>query len=531
MTLTTIVAAVMLMGLSCCGIANAQISDAQIGDVQVPNSYVGGARGNEGFFFGAEGLYWALPSPKSSVVGNESVEGENAFDMSWTVLNSSTKFFLTNDSGDDDDDDDDDDSSSDSDSGGNTGDNINGTIISGSSSNSDSSSGGSIEDAIKDGYTEMTLPEFIDYTADKYGPCGVLSYTTQHNDWNTNQLSTKFHVGQRYNFGFMSGHNGWECQIFTIDGKTAEAGRGVQVGFADTNNNNDGLGSNYLAGIIMHQKKDENWQDCTETPEGNLKVDRLLVQFDKARMWNDISTWGVELNYLRRAHQTRLGRFELGLGVRYMKWDEDFGFWGGSERYGTGEIYSPNFLDDTTIETNADNNLVGPQIGIKWSRQTGRFGMEVLAKFTAAYNAQQVTMESTIASNGYASGLYGFDSIYSGKVDTASDTTVEDSNGNKYLQYIAPNIRANGMTGWDKKDYDVFTPIAEIGVKFNIELTSKIKMNLGWSGIYAGNIARPTGMADFTLDMAGQGVMGLVDGKNKSDVFMHGFVFGLTINR
>ncbi|MDO4426310.1 MAG: hypothetical protein Q4D17_11180, partial [Planctomycetia bacterium] len=100
MTLTTIVAAVMLMGLSCCGIANAQISDAQIGDVQVPNSYVGGARGNEGFFFGAEGLYWALPSPKSSVVGNESVEGENAFDMSWTVLNSSTKFFLTNDSGD-----------------------------------------------------------------------------------------------------------------------------------------------------------------------------------------------------------------------------------------------------------------------------------------------------------------------------------------------------------------------------------------------------------------------------------------------
>jgi len=71
----------------------------------------------------------------------------------------------------------------------------------------------------------------------------------------------------------------------------------------------------------------------------------------------------------------------------------------------------------------------------------------------------------------------------------------------------------------------------EVGVKFNIDLTTRVQLSLGWSGIYAGNIARPAGMVDYTLDMASNGVMGLVDGNNKNDVFMHGFVFGLTLNR
>lgn len=531
MTLTTVLAAVILMGLSfcCCNTATAQVSDAQIWDVQTPNSYAGGARGNEGFFFGAEGLYWALPSPKSALVGNESAEGENAYSIGWTVINSSTKFFVINDKGDDedDDDDDDDDDSDSEDSNNNSGDGIQGTIIKASSSGSSSGSG--IKEALQDGFTEVSVGEFIDYAADRYGPIGQLRQAVQHNDWNTNMLDTKFHVGQRYTFGFMNGHHGWDCSIFTIDGQTEKTGRSVEVGFEDTNNGADGKGNNYLGGIIYREQKKDHWVDCTQDDNGNLLVDRMLVQFDTARMWSDISTWGIELNYLHRSHATRAGIFELGLGMRYMKWDEEFGFWGGSPRGGNGEFYAPNFLDDTSIETTADNNMFGPQLGLRWNRQKGRFGMELLGKFTAAYNAQKISNYSIIGSNAYANGIYGSDSVYGLGIDNGEEGEEESGDG-KWVVYDS-NIGAGGESGYHKMTDDLFTPIVEVGVKFNIDLTTKVQLSLGWSGIYAGNIARPAGMVDYTLDMAGNGVMGLVDGNNKNDVFMHGFVFGLTLNR
>ncbi len=510
LTLTTFVVAAILMGLGYCDTAFAQISDAQIWDVQTPNNYSGGARANDGFFFGAEGLYWALPSPKSSTVGNDAVEGENAFNVGWTVRNNSTVYYIKKETDEDEDED-----SEDEDEDGNNGDlNIGG------------GSDTSVSDLIKDGYDKVTDKEFLDYMADTYGPQGM-NYMKQGNSWNTNLLDTKFHVGQRYSFGFMSGHNGWDCSIFTIDGTTDMSGNAIQLGLEDKNNNE--IGSGYLSATIAGVELKTEWgnNDSYQDKDGNLVVDRMLVEFDTARMWNEINAWGVELNYLRRAHATRVGMFELGLGVRYMKWDEEFGFWGGSDRSGSGDIYAPNLLDDTSIETEADNNMVGPQIGLKWNRQTGRFGVEVLAKFTAAYNAQQVMNHSIIGSNGYANGIYGSEGIY-GDIYVTDDNEEE---AEKWQQYVQSGIGSKGASGYSKESFDVFTPIVELGVKFNFDLTRKIKFSLGWSGIFASNVARPAGMVDYTLDKSTASVMGLHAENHENNVFMHGFVFGLTLNR
>lgn len=547
-TLKTFVAAIVLMGLSiCCTRAFAQISDAQIWDVQTANDYSGGHYENEGFFFGAEGLYWALPSPKSNLVGNENAEGATAYKLDWTVRNNSSQWFIVNnssgdddddDSGDDDDDDDDDDNSG---SGSSAGYNI--VDADGSSS--------TVREAIVNGYTILGDENFKDLADDKYGPMGVVTMTAQHNSWNTDLLGTKFHVGQRYNFGFMNGHNGWECQVFTIGGNNNYSGQNVQVGFNDTITAPDGYGNNYLKGIILNTSAKDTWHDChTESrfayqvggdddDDGeivqtqDLYVDRMLVQFNDAEMWDDIDTWGVELNYLHRAHATRIGMFELGLGVRYMKWNEEFGFWGGSNGFaGNGEIYTPNFLDDTTLKTEADNNLVGPQIGLRWSRNTGRFGMEILAKFTAAYNAQKITNTCTLGSNGYVNGMWGPNSMYASTNNNNNGDSDNDLNI-KSVYYYAPNVGASGISGYAHQSYGTFTPVAELGIKFKFDLTSKINLSLGWSGIYAGNIARPAGMTDYSLDnTTGGSVLGInQDGDHKKNVFMHGFVFGITLNR
>lgn len=457
-----------------------QISDAQVWDVQMPNDYSGGARGREGFFFSAEGMYMALPGPKRGVVGNHNAE-ESAYQQTFTITNDSgmTTTTIQQSSGDDDDDD---------------------------------SSGSSTT-------VEFYDPTKYDPAANEYSQVNSLKMTTQQNSWDANMLDDKWEVGQRYAFGFMNGHHGWECSVFTIGGRNDFSGNRVQIGFNDENNS---TGNNILGGTFTNAV----WQDyfdntAKENADGSITVERMLVEFNEARMYNNIDTWGVELNYLRRAHPTQVGMFEFGFGLRYMRWDEEFGFWGGgSSQLGNGESYVPNFLDDTTWTTEADNQLAGPQIALRWSRQSARFSMEIIGKFTAAVNAQSVSNQCAIATNPSGIGNpYWGGSI--GEDDASLFTNIYDSQ-------IGSN--GKGRSDYHKDSFTEFSPLVELGVKFNFNLTQAIKLSFGWNGIYAANLARPTEMTNYSLSNT-NGLMGILAENNKSDAFMHGFTFGIVLNR
>ncbi|MDO5113349.1 MAG: BBP7 family outer membrane beta-barrel protein [Planctomycetia bacterium] len=475
------VAAVVLLSMG--RVTFGQISDAQIWDVQMPNDYSGGARGREGFFFSAEGMYMALPGPKSGIVGNRDAE-ETAYTRTWTITNDSGMVSTTieTDSGDDDD----------------------------SSSNSTT--------------VEIYDPTRYDPIWNDYSQVSELEMTVQQNSWNTNMLDDKWEVGQRYAFGFMNGHHGWECSVFTIGGKEEFSGNQVQVGFNDDDNS---TGGNVLSGIFNGGWGTDMWKTYFDDtakldPEtGDIHVERMLVEFNEASMYNDINVWGVELNYLRRAHPTQIGMFEFGLGVRYMRWDEEFGFWGGaSSQLGNGESYAPNFMDDTTWTTEADNQLAGPQIALRWSRQTARFSMEIIGKFTAAVNAQSVSNYCAIATNPTGIGnAYWNNSLGEDEAEMF---------GNIYESQLGSN--GKGRSDYHKDSFTEFSPLVELGVKFNFNLTHAIKLSFGWNGIYAANLARPSEMTNYSLSNT-NGLMGILAENNDSDAFMHGFTFGIVINR
>ncbi|MDO4585085.1 MAG: BBP7 family outer membrane beta-barrel protein [Planctomycetia bacterium] len=470
------VAAVVL--LSTGRITFGQISDAQIWDVQMPNDYSGGARGREGFFFSAEGMYMALPGPRSGVVGNRNAE-ETAYTRTWQVTNDSAMERITVEAG-------------------------------SSSTNGENSE----EDGPTTSYKSYN-PENYDPNDNEYGPLGELSMATQQNSWNTNMLDDKWEVGQRYAFGFMNGHHGWECSVFTIGGRNEFGGNNVQVGFNDENNSS---GGNILSGTFLGATWQDYFDNTAEQKGTDIHVDRMLVQFNEAKMYNDIDTWGVELNYLRRAHPTAIGMFEFGLGVRYMRWNEEFGFWGGgSSQLGNGVPYRPNFMDDTTWTTEGDNQLAGPQLALRWSRQTARFSMEILGKFTAAVNAQSVYNSCSIGSNPTAWNQdLGSNMWY----DTANSTSVK----------VYEPSRLNPKSDYHKDSFTEFSPLFELGVKFNFNLTHAIKLSFGWNGIYAMNLARPSEMTNYSLSNT-NGLMGILAENNKTDAFMHGFTFGIVINR
>ncbi len=423
-----------------------QLIEGHYGEFAVPNNYDGGVRANEGFFCTFNALFWQLPTPKNGIVGNAGVAGSQVF---WNSEKDST----------------------------------------------------------------YTTPDQTWQDGETYNPdigrtyLGTAVVSGQLNSWNADTFSDNWATGQKYTFGFMNGHWGWDCQIFTITGSSNMYGRGVQVGFDDK--------AGFLMGYVLLEGDEDNSAPARYQLKGN---ERLGVSFAQARMFNEIQTWGVEFNLLHRNHATSIGIFEFGLGVRYMKWDERFGFNGYYDYYTiydedgaeTTQRISWGVLDNSRWTARGENNLIGPQLGVRWFRQTGRFSLALSGKFLAAYNAQRVNLSGVLGSlnpNGYIDGTDGYGETY-------------------YQGQIPPY----GLTVTSRKEtFNEFTPMVEFGVNMNFQITRKFSVELGWTGIYAMDMLRPMGMVDYTLSPGS--IMGVFAEANRENVFVHGFNVGLLFNR
>lgn len=425
-----------------------ELREGHYGEMTVPNNYSGGVRANEGFFFTFDYLYWQLPTPKNGTIGNPGVAGNPVY---W---------------------------------------------------NSEANS------SIKSPDQEWPNGEFnpdIGRTG-----VGTAILGSQLNSWNADSFGDNWSSGQKYTFGFMNGHWGWDCQIFTLGGTTGLNGNGVQVGFDDP----EGV----LVGTVLMPGTGDNPAYLYEL----TGAERLGVSFARARASNEIKTWGVEFNLMHRTHATSVGMFEFGLGVRYLKWDEHFSFSGTYDYYiipnddgsTSTQRISWGVLDNSSWMAKGTNNLIGPQFGARWFRQTGRFSLSLSGKFLAAYNAQSVRLN----------GILGSLTPNGDLIDNVG-STITDADHPVYQANIPPY----GLTATSRKEtYNEFTPMIEFGVNMNFQITRKFSMQLGWTGIYAMDMLRPMGMVDYTLNP--DSVMGLY-AANHEDVFVHGFNFGLLFNR
>ncbi len=118
-----------------------------------------------------------------------------------------------------------------------------------------------------------------------------------------------------------------------------------------------------------------------------------IPRFDELEIKNTTTLNGVELMQMYRAPRMKNGgTFELLYGVRYVHLQDQFAW------FGIGGV-----LGDSFSVTNADNNILGPQIGFRAANSWGRWNCAIEARFLAGFNAQSMNQRSLIASNaGYA---------------------------------------------------------------------------------------------------------------------------------
>jgi hypothetical protein len=229
-------------------------------------------------------------------------------------------------------------------------------------------------------------------------------------------------------------------------------------------------------------------------------VGKMETVFEEAMLQNIARLNGVEVNRFYRARQLHSGAyFEVLYGVRWLQLQDMFIF--------IGENTSGNFLNplqNSFWRIRTQNNLVGPEIGMRLFRQRGRWVTSLEARFLAAANFQNAQMRTVLG-----------DEI--GAILNEFDATEG---------VVLP--RAFTGLGSNKHDfYTTFSPVGELKVNVSWQATRNVGLKVGYTGMVIGNVTRASNRFRYDED----DLVTLRDGKYHQLFFVNGINFGVEINR
>ncbi len=211
------------------------------------------------------------------------------------------------------------------------------------------------------------------------------------------------------------------------------------------------------------------------------------VFFDTVIVRNNTRTDGVELmhtfdvpnRYKMKKHQD--SRLRISTGVRYFQLQDLFYFEGRG-----------GFLGLTTMTTDVQNSIFGPQVQLQWHKQRGRFGLDVDGRFMWGFNVQDLDLDATIGQDLLPGGL---NSSATGR-PTATRTGRHD---------------------------ETFSPFVEFRADASYSITNSIKARVGYTAMFIDNITRSSRVTDWVLPNPG-----LLKG-GQQDIFINGANFGFDV--
>ncbi len=315
--------------------------------------------------------------------------------------------------------------------------------------------------------------------ADNQFPEAVTFAETSTED--TSGLNMDFEAAQRFEFGRVEDGAGWLVSIFRWGpGEQDYLSPNANVLFDDPIDPDTGHGLIY--GAIGSGELITGGTDLgVVSLFGNLPT-----VFTQIAVHNEIDVWGVEANYLRRnltCHNG--GNVELFLGARYLEFNETFGV------IATGGVLDAN----TRWETDANNHIIGPQVGARYFKQQGRWIVSTEGRFMAGLNRQNI----------YQFGSFGY---------TGTPGSIQ-----KPLAWL-------GAEYSHRATLDEFSPLVELRFDLRYVITRAIDFRVGWTGFWVDGIARPNGMTHYAVPD-----MGIDTTANKQGVFVNGVTIGFDVNR
>ena len=211
----------------------------------------------------------------------------------------------------------------------------------------------------------------------------------------------------------------------------------------------------------------------------------LPTSFQTLEVRNSTQMQGIELMHTYKLdnrhrmvkHQNNF--VEMSYGVRYLRLRDEF------DVTGVGGVLGDSFWD-----THITNNLVGPQIALKWMRQQRRVRWDLGSRFLFGYNIQNWEQEAAIGED-----------LIPGQLN--------------HPIYLGPTYSTHG------KQKDDFSPLVELRVQGSYQITRALAAKLGYTATFIDNISRASQQVRYRLPE-----MGFRPDNRTQEIFINGVNFG-----
>lgn len=324
-----------------------------------------------------------------------------------------------------------------------------------------------------------------------YGPL-VTDMVVQGNTLDTGTFRDEFTTGNRIEVGRIVDCNGWFLSTYRLNRQTQDiTSSAVDMVFFDPEFGPQG--TKLLEGVVG--------QDA----QGNDVIRDLPLTFDDVFIRNTVETWSIELNCVQRWRPFHHGGvLEWFAGVRYMEFDDTFDVDARARAEeeddddddGDGPRQVPPILADSLWDTEAENHIVGPQVGVRLFKKRGRWMISSEGRFLAGFNSQNLRQRGTLG-------------------------TELDPPGALFqprLMNTTSFNHAEHLREW--------SPAVELRAEIRYQLTRAISFRAGWTGLYVDGIARASNIINYEVPD-----MGLLPRHNRQSLFMHGWAIGVDVNR
>ena len=334
----------------------------------------------------------------------------------------------------------------------------------------------------------------------------------QSNTLDTSTLRNEYTQGNRIEFGSVGERHGWFLSTYRLHNQSQKiVASDVDMVFFDPEFGRDG--NRLLEGIVDQEPDpdDPGDPDDPDDPGGTIDILRNLpLTADDVFIRNSVEHWSVELSGIHRFRPCHNGgNIECFYGVRYLEFDDVFQVDAriqppaeGEEDDGEPEegeeapVIIPFILADSFWATEAENHVVGPQLGARWFKTHDRWTLSTEGRFMAGFNSQNIRQRGTIATEAQPPG-----DLFEPRLLSPTSFTHA-----RHLQE--------------------FTPVVGLRVEAWYQLTRAISLRAGWSGLWMDNVARASNMILYEVPD-----MGLLPQNNSQDVLLHGWNLGVVVNR
>ncbi|MDO5309392.1 MAG: BBP7 family outer membrane beta-barrel protein [Planctomycetia bacterium] len=293
----------------------------------------------------------------------------------------------------------------------------------------------------------------------------------------------------------------------------------------------------------------------------------MPITYDAYNIMSKVNTWSVEAMYTYRFHPFRSGTLEALGGLRYTEFDGRFNFAGHAS---TQNESSYNITEVSILNTNtqgsgdnqqtqtsqsygsydyntnasrgadlgyskwnfqADNHLIGPQVGLRYTVSNNRWRFAGEAKYFAGFNRQNVYGDGTLGlkamSDSPGSGGNSNNNNNNNNSNNSSTNTSETGG----IQTYTPIGVVNNAFAYSKH-YDAYSNGVDGSFSATWNWTEAIGFKISYEMLYLDNIARASAINNYRINEDGSifGVKARKKDRN-FDQFVHGVMFTVMVNR